>query len=296
MNIKNYLEKNWIYDNEKFFEFFESEKVQKSLEINKKEIRNYKILWFLFLSIIILSSYADTIHFYFKNFLSLEEIISIIFLYIIISIPIIFYQIFFNVYENLKNQDNTKIFYENKNIFKETLYYKKSTKNYKKINYLEIFLNFKDKNFWNFKILKKFLKNYIIFFILLFSIIWLLFFIIFNFNNFETSELIIYIIFLFLILYSLYFTFFEKNKISSWNENFNKKFMIISEDKNIFIQKEIQKKILELDKIIKTDFEIIFSWNQIILKINLFSDIPLSLEKKLLRNYILFKKCEKIFE
>lgn len=295
MNIKNYLEKNWIYDNEKFFGFFEKYQIKKSFENDRKLIKSYFSLWFLLFSIIFLSIFKDNIYFSFENIFSEWEIIFIIFIYILFCIPIIFYK-FFIILKYFNFDDFTKSYKENQNFFNEIYYYK----NKSKINYLQIFLE-TEENFWNFEVKKFSLKiiKFFYFFILWSFLFWFFKILFYDLENLNFKSLLILIFFISIFSHTLWFMYFQRNKneIETWNEKFNKKFKIFSENKDFILEKRIKRKILELEKTIKKDFSINFSWNTIIIKIDLSYDyFTFSLEKKLLRNYILFKKCEKIFE
>lgn len=286
MNIKNYLEKNWIYENEKFFEFFEKDKIKDILK-NKS---SFNILW-LILATFFVVIMAIIIIFFKEYYEILKYIIIIIFTLIWLS------------YSSKTLETRKKLFekfeFENRNwynYFKE-IYIPKKGRYDKTENFLNIFIKI-NKIFWDFWVKREkflYLKYFLIFLIfspiLAFAIMMIIFV--------EEIKTKLFLAFFFLVIIWVFIFVLVnhfKSKSKTWNPNFDKKFTIISNFGNSKISSEIQEKLLELDKIIKTDFEIIFSWDEISIKINLFSDIPLSLEKKLLRNYILFKKCEKIFE
>lgn len=287
MNIKNYLEKNWIYEeNKKIEEFFEKDKIKDILK-NKS---SFNILW-LILATFFVVIMAIIIIFFKEYYEILKYIIIIIFTLIWLS------------YSSKTLETRKKLFekfeFENRNwynYFKE-IYIPKKGRYDKTENFLNIFIK-TNKIFWDFWVKREkflYLKYFLIFLILSPILAFAIMMIIFV----EEIKTKLFLAFFFLVIIWVFIFVLVnhfKSKSKTWNPNFDKKFTIISNFGNSKISSEIQEKLLELDKIIKTDFEIIFSWNQIILKINLFSDIPLSLEKKLLRNYILFKKCEKIFE
>lgn len=286
MNIKNYLEKNWIYENEKFFEFFEKDKIKDILK-NKS---SFNILW-LILATFFVVIMAIIIIFFKEYYEILKYIIIIIFTLIWLS------------YSSKTLETRKKLFekfeFENRNwynYFKE-IYIPKKGRYDKTENFLNIFIK-TNKIFWGFWVKREkflYLKYFLIFLILSPILAFAIMMIIFV----EEIKTKLFLAFFFLVIIWVFIFVLVnhfKSKSKTWNPNFDKKFTIISNFGNSKISSEIQEKLLELDKIIKTDFEIIFSWDEISIKINLFSDIPLSLEKKLLRNYILFKKCEKIFE
>lgn len=287
MNIKNYLEKNWIYEeNKKIEEFFEKDKIKDILK-NKS---SFNILW-LILATFFVVIMAIIIIFFKEYYEILKYIIIIIFTLIWLS------------YSSKTLETRKKLFekfeFENRNwynYFKE-IYIPKKGRYDKTENFLNIFIK-TNKIFWYFWVKREkflYLKYFLIFLILSPILAFAIMMIIFV----EEIKTKLFLAFFFLVIIWVFIFVLVnhfKSKSKTWNSNFDKKFTIISNFGNSKISSEIQEKLLELDEIIKTDFEIIFSWNQIILKINLFSDIPLSLEKKLLRNYILFKKCEKIFE
>lgn len=287
MNIKNYLEKNWIYEeNKKIEEFFEKDKIKDILK-NKS---SFNILW-LILATFFVVIMAIIIIFFKEYYEILKYIIIIIFTLIWLS------------YSSKTLETRKKLFekfeFENRNwynYFKE-IYIPKKGRYDKTENFLNIFIK-TNKIFWDFWVKREkflYLKYFLIFLILSPILAFAIMMIIFV----EEIKTKLFLAFFFLVIIWVFIFVLVnhfKSKSKTWNSNFDKKFTIISNFGNSKISSEIQEKLLELDEIIKTDFEIIFSWNQIILKINLFSDIPLSLEKKLLRNYILFKKCEKIFE
>lgn len=288
MNIKNYLEKNWIYEeNKKIEEFFEKDKIKDILK-NKS---SFNILW-LILATFFVVIMAIIIIFFKEYYEILKYIIIIIFTLIWLS------------YSSKTLETRKKLFekfeFENRNwynYFKE-IYIPKKGRYDKTENFLNIFIK-TNKIFWDFWVKREkflYLKYFLIFLIfspiLAFAIMMIIFV--------EEIKTKLFLAFFFLVIIWVFIFVLVnhfKSKSKTWNPNFDKKFTIISNFGNSKISSEIQEKLLELDKIIKTDFEIIFSWNQIILKIDLKSDyFTFGLEKKLLRNYILFKKCEKIFE
>lgn len=285
-DIKNYLEKNWIYENENFFEFFEKDEIKDILK-NKSSFNN---LWLILATFFIVIMVIIII--FFKEYYEiLKYIIIIIFTLIWLS------------YSSKTLETRKKLFekfeFENRNwynYFKE-IYIPKKGRYDKTENFLNIFIK-TNKIFWDFWVKREkflYLKYFLIFLILSPILAFAIMMIIFV----EEIKTKLFLAFFFLVIIWVFIFVLVnhfKSKSKTWNPNFDKKFTIISNFGNSKISSEIQEKLLELDKIIKTDFEIIFSWDEISIKINLFSDIPLSLEKKLLRNYILFKKCEKIFE
>lgn len=98
----------------------------------------------------------------------------------------------------------------------------------------------------------------------------------------------------FIISLSFFYSLKEylKYKSKTWNKEFDKKFVIKPITK---ISTELQEKILEINKIIKNDFTMSFYWENIYIRTILIY-FTFNIKKELLINYIIFKKCEKVFE
>lgn len=230
MNIKNYLEENGIYEeNKKIEEFFEKDEI--------KNILNSKI----------------------TNFITNSS----------------------NSYYELDKKLNIFLFWEEK-------YFEKFER--KNIINLEIHI-ITEKNFWNFSIIKKH-NNFIEY---LYSLIFFIIFWFSAYSFFLKWDYKSMVFFIFIIIFISILDFKNKKlSIKSKNFNFDKKFIIYSDNKNLNISEEIQEKIFELEKNIKIFSKITFLENKVIITTK--SNSSFDLKKKILNNYIIFKKCEKIFE